>query len=236
MSTARASMPASSADSSVCPTAATCGSVKTTRGESGPPALLVEPRVAAEDHVGGDPGVVLAHVREQRAAVGVADRVEPVVPGHAQALVDLDRPAGLEPTASRPSSRVAARRPTPTSSSSPTSSSPDSSSTVTPPLRETSTAGEPTRTSTPRSTSDSCTSVDGELLLAAEQPRRRLDDRHLRAEREPRLAELDADHAAAEHDQPLRHLLRRSSPRGSSRRAPRRGRGSAASRPRCRSR
>ena len=42
-STARTSMPASRADASVCPTAATCGSVKTTRGESGAVGALVEP-------------------------------------------------------------------------------------------------------------------------------------------------------------------------------------------------
>ena len=115
--------PPASAESSVCPTAATCGSVKTTRGESGPPAVLVEPRVAAEDHVGGDAGLVLAHVREQRAAVDVADRVEPVVAGHAQrARRPRSVVPGSRPTVSRPRSRVAARRPTPTSSSSPVSS------------------------------------------------------------------------------------------------------------------
>ena len=79
------------------PTAATCGSVKMTRGESGAVAARVDARVAAEDHVGGDAALVLAHVREQRAAVDVADRVEPIVPGHAQLLVDLDVPARLEP-------------------------------------------------------------------------------------------------------------------------------------------
>src|SRR3954452_16678479 len=35
-------------------------------------------RRAPEQVLGGDPGVVLAHVGEERAAVGVADRVEPV--------------------------------------------------------------------------------------------------------------------------------------------------------------
>ena len=75
-STARASMPASSACASVLPTAATWGSVKVTRGE---PSLRRSPRPSRPRIVlGGDPGLVLAHVGEQRAAVDVADRVEPV--------------------------------------------------------------------------------------------------------------------------------------------------------------
>ena len=75
-STARASIPASCALCSVCPTAATCGSVKITRGDSG--AVGGDLRVLAEDHVGGHARLVLAHVGEQRAAVHVADRVQPV--------------------------------------------------------------------------------------------------------------------------------------------------------------
>ena len=47
----------------------------------------------------------------------------------------------------------------------------------------------------------------GERLLAAEQARERLDDRHLGAERVPGLPELDADDATAEHDQPLGNPL-----------------------------
>ena len=43
-STARTRRPASRADSSVCPTAATWGSVKTTRGETGPSAMTRESR------------------------------------------------------------------------------------------------------------------------------------------------------------------------------------------------
>ena len=78
------------------PTAATCGSVKITRGESGPSAPCGEHAVVAEDVVGREARLVLAHVGEQRAAVDVADRVEPVVAGDAHVLVDLDRLAGLE--------------------------------------------------------------------------------------------------------------------------------------------
>src|SRR5206468_3335307 len=57
----------------------------------------VELRIATEDRVGGDPPVVLAHVRQQRAAVDVADRVQPVGAVHAERLVDLDVAAWLEP-------------------------------------------------------------------------------------------------------------------------------------------
>ncbi len=100
------------------------------------------------------------------------------------------------------------RRPTATSSSSPVTRSPFSSVTVTPlSSRETSTAA------------DADVHLDAalderfvhrrrrELLLAPEEARRRLDDRHLRAERRPRLPELDADDTAAEHDQPLGNEL-----------------------------
>ena len=51
--------------------------------------------------------------------------------------------------------------------------------------------------------------IRGELLLAPKQARKRLDDRDLRTKRRPGLAELDADDATAEHDQPLGHELRR---------------------------
>ena len=47
-----------------------------------------------------------------------------------------------------------------------------------------------------------------EVLLAAEQPWKRLDDRDPRTERRPRLTELNADHAAAQNDQPGRYRTR----------------------------
>ena len=52
--------------------------------------------VVAEQVVGGDPRLVLAHVGEERLAVDVADRVEPVVAGDADVRVDVDRLAGLQ--------------------------------------------------------------------------------------------------------------------------------------------
>ena len=56
--------------------------------------------------------------------------------------------------------------------------------------------------------SASCTCSRGERLLARDQPRGRLDQRHLRAERRERLRQLDADDAAAEDEQPLGHASR----------------------------
>jgi len=46
--------------------------------------------------------------------------------------------------------------------------------------------------------------VAGERLLAWQQPRLALDDRHRTAERGVRLRHLDAHHAAPEDDQPVR--------------------------------
>jgi hypothetical protein len=62
----------------------------------------LEPDVVAEDDVGGDPALVLAHVGEQRASVDVADCVEPVDARDAQRLVDLERPVRLEPDRLQP--------------------------------------------------------------------------------------------------------------------------------------
>src|SRR6185436_10905943 len=50
----------------------------------------------AEYHVRRDARLVLAHVGEERAAVHVADRVQPVVVGAPHRIVHLDRLAGLE--------------------------------------------------------------------------------------------------------------------------------------------
>ena len=53
-------------------------------------AQRVDARVFAEDDICGDAALVLAHVRKQHAAVHVADRVKPVVPGDAERVVDGD--------------------------------------------------------------------------------------------------------------------------------------------------
>ncbi len=71
------------------------------------------PRRLAEDVVGGHPALVLAHVREQRPAVDVPDRVEPVDPSGAQVLVHLDWSLSRQPHRLQPQSlgqRLAADR------------------------------------------------------------------------------------------------------------------------------
>ena len=110
-------MPASCAAASVSPTAPTCGSVKITRGER-PPSERSS-TVAAEDRVGDEPALVLAHVRELDAAVDVADRVQPVVARHAQVVADARAACPSRSRAvSRPMPSVPGLRPTATSSSS----------------------------------------------------------------------------------------------------------------------
>ena len=81
----------------MCPTAATCGSVKRTRGERGP--VLGCRRALAEYGVGGHAGLVLADVGQQGAGVNVAHSVEPVTldPACTKLVVDVDPRSGLEP-------------------------------------------------------------------------------------------------------------------------------------------
>ena len=120
-------------------------------------------------------------------------------------------------------------RPTPTRISSPSSTSPFSSVSLTTPLRSTPTAREPVWI---------VDAAGGERLLhvlGSRAPPRarsavaRLRRSNLRAERRPRLAELDADDAAAEDEQPLGNGARRRAETVRPRRARRRARGSAGS-------
>ena len=112
-STARAVDPALARTASVWPTAATCGSVKTTRGESGRRPLARRASSSPRITSAAIARLVLAHVREQRAAVDVADRVEPV---GARARAARRRPRSARPARARPSRargrRVRGRRPT----------------------------------------------------------------------------------------------------------------------------
>ena len=95
-STAFAAVPASIAEASVWPAAATCGSVKITRDDSGP-SIFDTGVLVAEDAIGGHARLVLAHVRQQCPAVDVADGVEPFVAGHAHpVVVDVDRAPRLQ--------------------------------------------------------------------------------------------------------------------------------------------
>ena len=168
------------------------------------------------------PRLVLAHVRQQSAAVHVADRVEPVVrPATRRSSSTSIGFPGSSPTVSRPSPSVAGRRPTATSSSAATRRS--SRLRARPsrrPLRETEAALVP------------MPHVDAALRAAQPRPARtRTAPRARSAAGTPRrpspatraspcLRQLDADDAAAEHDQALGYAPSPSSPPGSSTGAP----------------
>ena len=234
-STARALMPASSAPASVSPTAATCGSVNVTRG--GPELSLRRTRVAAQDHVGGHPGLVLAGVGEQRAAVHVADGVEPVVA--------LRRPSGRRrrsglpgsrPRLSRPRSSVRGLRPAATISSAASSVSSSSEGHV-----EAAVAARDRHDLDPGPELNAVLAqrrghlLARERLLAREHPVGHLEQRDVGSQRAPRLRKLAAHGAAADHEQAVGHRARRSFPGGWSTARPRRARRSAAATRRCRS-
>ena len=182
--------------------------------------------------------LVLAHVGEQRAAVDVADRVQPVRAADPHPVVDLEIAVGLDarpsPARARPCAAapdrdqqlvaaqllaalelqrdlpaLAARR----------------ADRLRPGAHLDAAALEPVGDLLAR-----------ERLLAPRSAGRRLDQGDAGAEAAPRLGELHADDAAAEDQQPLGHATSPSSPRGWSTAAPRRARRSAGSRPSSRSR
>ncbi len=176
----------------------------------------------AEDPVRHEPCLVLAHVRQQRAPVRIADDVQPVAPRHAQPLVDVDRPAALQADRLEPE-RVRVR--------------------LAPRADQQLLAGERAavlelerdratrarlaagaalaRRAPNRRRGDAKHDLDagrferfahllgGEKLLATDQPLGDLEDRHMRAERRVRLRELDRDDTAAEHEQRARDRFRR---------------------------
>ena len=230
-STARASIPASSASARVLPTAATCGSVKVTRGEPMPSATasISRPsRFSAATQAWYLPTWV-----KRAAAVDVADRVEPVVAADPHPVVDLEEAVlvGLDPDrveaevvgvglaadgdedllAPRPRRRRPARRSRRRRPRGPLGQVADRTST-------------PKR---PRSAAATSSPAKGSSRRAGAAA---LDQRHLRPQRRPGLRRARADRAAAEHDHARRDPSRRWSRRGCSRPGPSRGRRSAASR------
>ena len=216
-STARIRSPAFSAESVVWPTAATCGSVKITRGLSGPSAPCASASALAEDVVGGDPALVLAHVREQDAAVDVADRVEPVVARHPHVVVDLDvaRPARSRARRARASPAAACAR----ARSAPRRRA-RSSRRRRRPRRRRRSCGSRTpstrsgcRRRSPPARRVTCAHANSSSR--GQQPALALDQRHLRAERAVGLRHLAADHpAAGDHEPPGDALGRRRLPVG----------------------
>ena len=150
-------IPAASADASVCPTAATCGSVKITRGESWNRRRAARRSCPGSRRRRAGPGTCpcgsAAHGRSR-------PRSRRASRGGASAGSSRPRPAC--PARGRPSRararRSFRRRPTATSISSPRTLGPSSSSTTTSsPSRETPTARLPVRTSTPAAPSAAAT-------------------------------------------------------------------------------
>ena len=95
--TSRRSGPPSPPLSVVWPTAATCGSVKITRGESLPSAPCASTWSWPSRWSAARRAWYLPMCVNSALAVDVAERVQPLVAGHADVRVDLDRLAGLEP-------------------------------------------------------------------------------------------------------------------------------------------
>ena len=201
----------------VWPTAATCGSVKITRGASGPSAPCSTALSLPSTWSAGDRGLVLGHVRERRAAVEVADHVEPVVAGR--------RGSARRPRRSRRARarRSRARAPRPAACARPRRAARRRSRVAAVAERHRDLVAVAPR---PRSPSGRCgcrrpapraprvTCSQANSSSRGEQPPLALDQRDARAERAVGLAHLDADDAAAHDDQPVRDRLARSSPRG----------------------
>ena len=172
-----------------------------------PPAVAAQRHRLAEDCVGRQPGLVLAHVREQCTAVDVADRVQPV---ELRQRAASRPPGGGHRARGRRSRgrcrRVVGCRPSAASTSSASTASPSSSSTRT---RAVATrhrsAATPRRRSTPASRKRVRDLLAGEGLLTLDQALAAVDERDARPERRPGRRHLDADDAAAQDREPRRH-------------------------------
>src|SRR6266496_2158911 len=170
-------------------------------------------RIPAQDHVGGQPTLVLAHVGQQRPAIAVPDRVQPPA-GHADRpapVVDRHKPARRQPD--RGQAKVRCGR-----------LSAD---------RDQDLVGDDLPAGVQRGQHRPVATVPagrgqqrpgvhghalgleraadlgaGERLLPREQPVRALDHGHLPDPQPPaRLRHLQPDRAAAEHQQPARQVL-----------------------------
>src|SRR3954451_24756019 len=161
----------------------------------------------AEDRVGGQPALILAHGREQHAAVDVADRIEPVVTGNTEIVVDREWAAGLDPDRLE----ADARSPMPAS---------ECRKHLVRLERRTVVELYCDR-ARPRHPHHLTLEADvdatfleafehlsaGERLLTLDQPLAAMDEGHLRAEGRPRLRHLDPDDSATEDREARRHLL-----------------------------
>ena len=110
---------------------------------------------------------------------------------------------------SRPRPVSLGRRPVASSSRSASMRVPSSSASVRPSgVRSALVAGEPRKVSTPARRRAAGQDLPGEGGLAGQQPRLRLDQRDLRAERGVDLRELTSGGSAAEHDEAARQVRR----------------------------
>ena len=212
----------------MCPTAATCGSEKITRGERGPSRTAAP---SCRGCVRRDPPLVLAHVRQLGPAVDVADRVQPVVRRRREAR----RPPraalpGSSPIVSSPSSSVAARgRPRPGARRR-SRLDPSSSSTV----RLAARRARPRPPWLPGAHVDAGLAQRlrrparrGERLLARDQPRAALERSTTRVPSDAQACASSTPTTPPPRTTRLSGAASRSSPRGSPRAPPREARRSA---------
>ncbi len=173
-------------------------------------AVRAEMHLLAENRVGGESRLVLPHVRQERAAVDVADRVEPrLVPGNAERLVDRDVLPRLEPDRVEPD--VCAPR-----------CAPDRDEDLVG-LDRLTVVELDADDAVPRDSAHLGLDADvdpglaegrlhllaRERLLALDQPVSPMNERHPRTERRPGLRHLDPDHPASQDEEPARDLLGR---------------------------
>ena len=155
--------------------------------------------------------LVLAHVREQRAAVGVADRVQPGVAVDAHGVVDVEVLTGLQADRVQPDlgrggpAADGDEQLIPRELTAVLERERHLSPAAGPGDRAGPDVGEQRHAVRAQAGADL---LPGERLLAGEHARPGLDQRDRRAQRRVGLGELDADDAAAEHEQPRRHGAR----------------------------
>ena len=172
----------------------------------GPVGAVLGRGALAEHVVGGDAGLVLAHVRQQRAAVYVADGVEPLVLGGAAVLVDLDGLARLEAEVLEAlRARLAADRDQQLLAA-------GGLAVVGLDDRHARLAVHPDRLAARADVDAELAQglghlLAGEGLLARDEPALALDQRHARPQGRPRLRKLGPRHSAAQYDEALGHLL-----------------------------
>ena len=175
-----------------------------TRGERAPSER--RRTSSAEDVVGGDPPLVLAHVGQKRSPVDVTDGEQPVAPRHPKVVADLEEAARLDPdrleadvgragaAAERGQHLVRLDR-----------------LPVVELERDAAVAADARRRGAEPDVDPAVAQrleylLAGKRLLALDQALAPVDERDRRAEGRPRLRHLDADDSAAQDREPAGHL------------------------------